>query len=61
MLIMVCYFKKKYVELTRPKIEARDPISFTGTQASLRVSGNDRLLPHGSEFGPNSETLPAPM
>ena len=49
---------KKYVELTRPKIESRDPISFTGARARSRVSGNDRLFPRGSEFGPNLE-IPA--
>ena len=32
---------KKYVELTRPKIESRDPIFFTGTRACSRVSGNE--------------------
>ena len=46
------FVSKIYVELPRPKIESRDPI-FTGTRARLRVSGNDRLFPHGSEFGPN--------
>ena len=49
---------KKYVELTRPKIESRDPIFFTGARARSRVSGNDRLFSRGSEFGPNSE-IPA--
>ena len=49
---------KKYVELTRPKIESRDPIFFTGARARSRVSGNDRLFPRGSEFGPNLE-IPA--
>ena len=49
---------KEYVELTRPKIESRDPIFFTGTQSRSRVSGNDRLFPRGSEFGPNLE-IPA--
>ena len=44
---------KKYVELTRPKIKSRDRIFFTGTWARSRVSGNDRLFPCGSEFGPN--------
>ena len=49
---------KEYVELTRPKIESRDPIFFTGTRSRSRVSGNDRLFPRGSEFGPNHE-IPA--
>ena len=46
------------MELTRPKIESRDPIFFTGTRSRSRVSGNDRLFPRGSEFGPNLE-IPA--
>ena len=46
------------MELTRPKIESRDPIFFTGTRSRSRVSGNDRLFPCGSEFGPNLE-IPA--
>ena len=49
---------KEYVELTRPKIESRDPIFFTGTRLRSWVSGNDRLFPRGSEFGPNLE-IPA--
>ena len=49
---------KEYMELTRPKIESRDPIFFTGTRSRSRVSGNDRLFPRGSEFGPNLE-IPA--
>ena len=49
---------KEYVELIRPKIESRDPIFFTGTRSRSRVSGNDRLFPRGSEFGPNLE-IPA--
>ena len=49
---------KEYVELTRPKIESRDPIFFTGTRSRSRVSGNGRLFPRGSEFGPNLE-IPA--
>ena len=49
---------KEYVELTRPKIESRDPIFFTGTRSRSRVSGNDRLFPRGSEFGSNLE-IPA--
>ena len=49
---------KEYVELTWPKIESRDPIFFTGTRSRSRVSGNDRLFPRGSEFGPNLE-IPA--
>ena len=49
---------KEYVELTRPKIESRDPIFFTGTRSRSRVSGNDRLFPRGSEFRPNLE-IPA--
>ena len=52
---------KKYVELTRPKIESRDPIFFTGTRARSRVSGNDRLFPRGSEFGPNPEIPASPV
>ena len=56
-LFKACWFwfviLKRYVELTRPKIESRDPMFFTGTRACLRVSGNDRLFPHGSKFGPN--------
>ena len=52
---------KKYVELTRPKIESRDPIFFIGTQARSRVSGNDRLFPRGSEFGPNPEIPASPV
>ena len=51
---------KEYVELTRPKIESRDPIFFTGTRSRSRVSGNDRLFPCGSEFGPNLEILAGP-
>ena len=35
---------KKYVELTRRKIESRDPIFLTGTRACSRVSGNDRFF-----------------
>ena len=49
---------KEYVELTRPKIESRDPIFFTATRSRSRVSGNDRLFPRGYEFGPNLE-IPA--
>ena len=49
---------KEYVKLTRPKIESRDPIFFAGTRSRSRVSGNDRLFPRGSEFGPNLE-IPA--
>ena len=49
---------QEYVELTRPKIESRDPIFFTGTRSRSRVSGNDQLFPRGSEFGPNLE-IPA--
>ena len=51
---------KEYVELTRPKIESRDPIFFTGTRSHSRVSGNDRLFPRGSEFGPNLEISAGP-
>ena len=51
---------KKYVELTRPKIESRDPIFFTGARARSRVSGNDRMFPFGSEFGPNPEIPASP-
>ena len=39
-------------------MESRDPIFFTGTRSRSRVSGNDRLFPRGSEFGPNLE-IPA--
>ena len=60
-LIMVCYFKRIYVEFTRPKIESRDPIFFTGTRSRSRVSGNDQLFPHGSEFGPNPEIPASPV
>ena len=52
---------KKYVELTSPKIESRDPIFFIGTRARSRVSGNDRLFPRGSEFGPNPEIPASPV
>ena len=59
LLIMVFIFFK-YVELTRPKIESRQPIFFTSTRARSRVSGNDWLFPHGSEFGPNSKITASP-
>ena len=49
------------MELTRPKIESRDPIFFTGTRSRSRVSGNDRLFPRGSEFGPNPEIPASPV
>ena len=49
---------KKYVELTRPKI---DPNFFTGTRVRSRVSGNDRLFSHGSEFWPNPEIPASPV
>ena len=52
---------KEYMELTRPKIESRDPIFFTGTRSRSRVSGNDRLFPRGSEFGPNPEIPASPL
>ena len=52
---------KKYVDLTRPKIESRDLIFFTGTRARSRVSGNDRLFPRGSEFWPNPEIPAIPV
>ena len=52
---------KKYVELTRPKIESRYPIFFTGTRARSQVSGNDRLFRHGSEFRPNPEIPASPV
>ena len=52
---------KRYVELTRLTIESHDPIFFTGTWARSRVSGTDRLFPHGSEFGPNLEILASPV
>ena len=61
MLIIVCYLKKKCVELARPKIESRDPIFFTSTRSRSRVSGNDRLFLRGSEFGPNPETPASPL
>ena len=51
---------KEYVELTRPKMESRDPIFFTGTRLRSRVFGNDRLFPRGSEFGPNPEIPASP-
>ena len=60
MPIMVCYLKKKYAELTRQKVESCDLIFFTGTRAHFRVSGNDQLFPHGSEFRPKSETPAGP-
>ena len=49
------------MELTRPKIESRDPILFTGGRARSRVSGNDRLFPRGFEFGPNPEIPASPV
>ena len=49
------------MELTSPKSESRDPIFFTGTRARSRVSGNDRLFPRGSEFGPNPEIPTSPV
>ena len=49
------------MELTRPKIESRDPIFFNGTRAGSPVSGNDRLFPRGSEFGPNLEIPASPV
>ena len=52
---------KEYVELTRPKMESRDPIFFTGTRLRSRVFGNDRLFPRGSEFGPNPEIPASPL
>ena len=52
---------KEYVELTRPKIKSCDPIFFTGTRSRSRFSGNDRLFPHGSEFGPNPEIPASPV
>ena len=51
------------MELTRPKIESRDPIFFTGARARSRVPGNDRMFPRGSrgsEFGPNPEIPASP-
>ena len=60
MLIMVNVIFKKYAELTRPKIESCDQI-LTGTRARSRVSGNDRLFPRGSEFGPNPEIHASPV
>ena len=48
------------MELTRPKIESRDPIFFAGARARSQVSGNDRLFPPGSEFGPNPEIPASP-
>ena len=65
LMLKVCWLwfviLKKYVELTRPKIESRDPIFFIGTRACSRVSGNDRLFPRGSEFGPNLEIPASPV
>ena len=52
---------KEYVEITRPKIESRDPTFFSGTRSRSRVSGNDRLFPRGSEFGPNPEIPASPV
>ena len=52
---------KKFVELTSPKTESRDPIFFTGTRARSRVSGNDRLFLRGSRFGPNPEIPASPV
>ena len=49
------------MELTRPKIESHDPIFFNGTRPRSRVSGNDRLFPRGSEFGPNPEIPASPV
>ena len=49
------------MELTRPKIESRDPIFFTGTRSHSRVSGNDWLFTRGSEFGPNPEIPASPV
>ena len=49
-----------FVEVTRPKIESRDLIFFTGTQARSQVSRNDWLLPRGPEFGPESEITGSP-
>ena len=49
------------MELTRPKIESRDPIFFIGTRARSRVSENDRLFPCGFEFGPNLEIPASPV
>ena len=40
------------------KTKSRDLIFFTGTWACSRVSKNDRLLPHGPQFGARSE-IPA--
>ena len=55
-------FKKKICGINQmPKIESRDPIFFTGTRARSRVSGNDRLFPRGSEFGPNPEIPASPV
>ena len=59
--IIICYWKKEYVELTRLKTKSHDPIFFTGTQARSRFSGNDRLLPRVPEFGAGPEILdPSP-
>ena len=64
-MLKACWLRfvifKKYVELTRPKIESHDPIFFTGARAGSRVSGNDRLFPRGSEFGPNPEIPASPV
>ena len=59
MLIMNCYFEK-ICGITRPNIESRDPI-FTGARTRSRVSGNDRLFPRGSEFGPDPEIPASPV
>ena len=49
------------MELSRPKIESRDPIFFTGTRARSRISRNDRLFPRGSEFEPNPKIPASPV
>ena len=42
-------------------MESRDPIFFTGTRAHSWVSGNVRLFPCGSEFGPKPEIPASPV
>ena len=66
MLIMVCYFKRicginqPEDRVTWPDLLHRHQIFHVsaGTWSRSWVSGNDRLFPRGSEFGPNPE-IPA--
>ena len=37
------------------------PFFFTGTRSRSQVSGNDRLFPRGSEFGPNRDIPASPV